>query len=69
MKYKKTKANKDRAERISATVEAYDEHDIQSSVIDILSDLRHYTQQRRIDFQYALKVAETHFEAEAGGEA
>jgi hypothetical protein len=68
MKYKKTKANKDRAERIAATVESYDPDDIESSVVDMLADLQHYACQNKLAFGELLKTSFNHFEAEAGGE-
>lgn len=69
MKYKKTKRNKDRAERIAATIEAYANGDDQDDITDILTDLRHYAQQNTIDFEYCVRVSQNHFKAEAGGKS
>ena len=68
MKYKKTKANKDRAERIAATLEAYGNGDTTDDMVDVVTDLRHYAAQNKINFTEILAVSENHFEVEAEGE-
>lgn len=50
-------------------LDAYDKHDIESSIGDCLADLLHLCAQKKIDFWDRLDSAQMHFSAEAlGGE-
>lgn len=50
-------------------VSDYEGDDQRSSVVDMLTDVRHLCEQEGIDFKAALTMSNMHFEAEQAGEA
>ena len=66
-KPKQSKVNRDRAKRALAmlrTVDVYDEHDIQSAVVDALSDLRHLCDAEGLAWERMDRIAYQNYLAE-----
>jgi len=61
--------NEERIEFASRLFEVspYDEHGKETSLIDILSDLRHYCYFHDIDFSACIRSSENHFNEEIEG--
>lgn len=59
--------NEDRCERIDSMLERYSEysrHDRESSMIDLLTDLRHWFHRDGLDFEETVRISEDHFQTE-----
>ena len=61
-------SNEDRARRAGRALSFYDDDDNWSAVVDLLTDLRHFSYSVGLDFDDCNRIAGVHFEAETGGE-
>lgn len=59
--------NPERAKRAAKSISRYGDDIDEANLIDLLADAMHWCQQYGRDFEYCLRLARDHFDAESTG--
>jgi hypothetical protein len=62
-----TLTNPKRAQRAARSISRYGDDIDESNLIDLLADAMHWCMQYGHDFEYCLRLAREHFDAESSG--